>query len=162
MGESHVDYICGCPLAGLEDALAKLPETFGETYQRTLRGIKEAKWEFAHRMFQFVAVAIRPLRVDELADLLAFNFKAGPIPKFREDWRQENPVIHPVLSTWPSLLAIIDGIEKVIQFSHCSVKEFLTSTRLAEASDIIFVLVSHFHDTSYRRTSMYEHPAIPE
>ena len=28
-------------------------------------------------------------------------------------------------------------IEKVIQFSHCSVKDFLTSTRLADTSDII-------------------------
>ena len=134
----QVDYICGCPSAGLEDALAKLPDTLDETYQRTLRGIKDAKWEFAHRMFQFVAVAIRPLRVDELADLLAFDFKAGPIPNFREDWRQKDPV-HAVLSTCSSLLVVVDqyGVEKVIQFSHFSVKEFLTSTRLAEAGDII-------------------------
>jgi hypothetical protein len=134
----QVDYICGCPSAGLEDALAKLPDTLDETYQRTLRGIKDAKWEFAHRMFQFVAVAVRPLRVDELADLLAFDFKAGPIPNFREDWRRKDPV-HAVLSTCSSLLVVVDqyGIEKVIQFSHFSVKEFLTSTRLAEAGDII-------------------------
>lgn len=134
----QVDYICGCPSAGLEDALAKLPDTLDETYQRTLRGIKDAKWEFAHRMFQFVAVAVRPLRVDELADLLAFDFKAGPIPNFREDWRRKDPV-HAVLSTCSSLLVVVDqyGIGKVIQFSHFSVKEFLTSTRLAETGDII-------------------------
>jgi hypothetical protein len=63
-------------------ALAELPETLDETYERTLRGINKANWEFAHRMFQFVSVASRPLHVKELADLLAFDFEAGSIPKF--------------------------------------------------------------------------------
>jgi len=82
-------------------------------------------------------VASRPLRVEELADFLAFDFKAGPIPRFHENWRLEDPV-HAVLSTCSGLLAIVN-IEgsSVIQFSHFSVKDFLTSTRLAETSDII-------------------------
>jgi hypothetical protein len=114
-----------------------LPETLDETYQRTLREINKADWEFAHRLFQFVAVASRPLRVEELAELLAFDFKAGPIPEFHEDWRLEDPV-DAVLSACSSLLAVIDVKgSSVIQFSHFSVKEFLTSARLAEASDII-------------------------
>ena len=135
----QVVYICGCIPARIRHALADLPETLDETYQRTLREINKADWEFAHRLFQFVAVASRPLRVEELAELLAFDFKAGPIPKFHEDWRLEDPV-DAVLSTCSSLLAIVDGgypFGKVIQFSHFSVKEFLTSARLAEASDII-------------------------
>jgi ankyrin repeat protein len=114
-----------------------LPGTLDETYQRTLREINEADWEFAHRLFQFVAVASRPLRVEELAELLAFDFKAGPIPKFHEGWRLEDPV-DAVLSACSSLLAVVDVQgSPVIQFSHFSVKEFLTSARLAEASDII-------------------------
>ena len=125
--------------ARIEHALADLPETLDETYQRTLKEINKADWECAHRLFQFVAVASRPLRVQELAELLAFDFNAGPVPKFYEGWRLEDPV-DAVLSTCSSLLAIVDGgfyVGKVIQFSHFSVKEFLTSTRLAEASDII-------------------------
>jgi hypothetical protein len=111
-----------------------------------LREINEADWEFAHRLFQFIAAAYRPLLVEELAELLAFDFKAGPIPKFREGWRLEDSV-DSVLSTCSSLLAIVDGSfttvnggffsGKVVQFSHFSVEEFLTSARLAEASDII-------------------------
>ena len=114
-----------------------MPETLDETYERTLREINKADWEFAHRLFQFVVVASRPLRVEELAELLAFDFKAGPIPKFHEDWRLEDPV-DAVLSACSSLLAVVD-VEgyPVIQFSHFSVKEFLTSARLAEANDII-------------------------
>ena len=116
-----------------------MPKTLDETYQRTLREIKEANWEFAHRVFQFVSVASRPLRVEELSELLAFDFDAKPIPEYHEDLRSEDPV-HTVLSTCSSLLAIVDvgyPSTKVIQFSHFSVKEYLTSTRLYEASDTI-------------------------
>jgi hypothetical protein len=133
--------ICGCIPASIRYALADLPETLDETYERTLREIKKANWGFAHRLFQFVAVAARPLRVEELAELLAFDFEARPIPKFHEDWRLEDSM-HAVLSTCPSFLAIVDDDShypprKVVQFSHFSIKEFLTSARLAEANDII-------------------------
>src|SRR6202789_4362145 len=130
-------HICDCIPARIRHALAELPETLDETYERILQGINKANWEFAHRMLQFVSVASRPLCVNELADLLAFDFEAGSIPKFYEDWRLEDPV-DAVLSTCSTLLAIInDRGSPVIQFSHFSVKEFLTSTRLAEATDII-------------------------
>ena len=131
--------MCSCVPSQIQYALADLPDTLDETYQRTLQNINNAHWEFAHRLFQFVAVASRPLRVEELAELLAFDFKAGPIPKFDEDCRLEDPV-DAVLSTCSSLLAIVDVQNpsgKVIQFSHFSVKEYLTSPRLAEANDII-------------------------
>jgi ankyrin repeat protein len=136
----QVDYICGCIPIHIQHTLAELPETLDKTYERTLREVNKPNRNFAHRLFQFVAVASRPLRVKELAQLLAFDFDAGPIPKFDEGWQLEDPV-DAVLSTCSSLLAIVDGghyyFGDVIQFSHFSVKEFLTSTRLAEASDII-------------------------
>ena len=117
--------------------MAELPETLDKTYERTLQEINKANRELAHRLFQCVAVASRPLRVDELAEVLAFDFKAGPIPKFRDGWRLDDPV-DAVLSTCPSLLVIIDvGNSQIVQFSHFSVKEFLTSTRLAKAKDEI-------------------------
>jgi hypothetical protein len=132
-----VVHICDCTPAGIRRALAELPETLDETYKRTLRGIKKANWEIAHRMFQFVSVASRPLHVKELADLLAFDFEAGSLPKFHKDWRLENPA-DAVLSTCSTLLTIVNNQgSSIIEFSHSSVKEFLTSTRLAEATDII-------------------------
>ena len=130
-------HLRGCLPWQVQHALTELPDTLDETYERTLRGINRANWEFAHRLFQCVSVASRPLRVGELADFLAFDFKAGSIPKFRENRRLEDPV-RTVLSMCPSLLAIVN-IEgsSVIQFSHFSVKDFLTSTRISETSDII-------------------------
>ena len=135
----QLEYICGLIPARIRHALAELPETLDDTYQRSLREIKKAQWEMVHRLFQFVAVARRPLRVKELAELLAFDFEAGPIPKFCEAWRLEDSD-DAVLSTCSSLLATVEGgrsVGKVVQFAHFSVKEYLTSARLAEASDII-------------------------
>ena len=69
-----------------------LAEMLDEIYGCSLHVINKVVWESAHRLFQFVSVASHPLRVKELAELLAFDFKAGPIPEFHEDWRLEDPV----------------------------------------------------------------------
>jgi hypothetical protein len=117
-----------------------LPETLNETYERTLGEIDEANWELAQRMFQCVAVASRPLRVKELADFLAFDINGGPIPKFREDWDLEDP-LQAVLSTCSTLISLVNADDSddspFIHFSHPSVQEFLTSTRLAETCNTI-------------------------
>ncbi len=88
--------------------------------------------EFARRLLLCVVAVSRPLRIEELAEFLAFDFKAGQIPTFRKDWHLEDPV-EAVLSTCSTLLSL-SNVEnsQVIQFSHFSVKEFLTSTRFAE------------------------------
>jgi hypothetical protein len=118
-----------------------LPDTLDETYARALEDIGGQNWEYAHRLFQCVAVASRPLRVKELAEFLAFDFEEGLTPTFLAEWRPDDPA-HTVLSTCSSLLAVVnvDG-SPVIQFAHFSVKEYLTSKRLAEAKDTI----SRFH-----------------
>jgi len=86
------------------------------------------------RLLLCVAVARRPLRVDELAEILAFDFE-GPIPAFREECRLKSPV-EAVLSTCSTLLSLVeDRDSQVVQSAHFSVKEFLTSTRFAEKRD---------------------------
>jgi ankyrin repeat protein len=131
----QLEHLWDCHPGCIRHALTELPETLDETYERTLREINKADWELTHRLFQCVAVASRPFRVEELAEFLAFDFKAGPIAKFQEDWRLEDPV-DAVLSTCSTLLALVNvGGSQVIQFSHFSVKEFLISARLSEATD---------------------------
>ena len=76
-------------------------------HERTLREINKPDRELAHRLFQCVAVASRPPRVEELGEFLAFDFKAGPIPKFHEDWRVEDPV-KAVVSTCSTLLSLVN------------------------------------------------------
>jgi ankyrin repeat protein len=133
----QLEFLADCMPAQIRQTLDKLPPTLYGTYERTLRGIKDTKWEYARRLLQCVAVASRHLRVEELAEILAFDFEAGPIPKFREDWRLNNPV-EAVLSTCSTLLSLVNvGNSQVIQFAHFSVKEFLMSTHLAEKRDMI-------------------------
>jgi hypothetical protein len=77
--------------------------------------------------------------VEELAEFFAFDFGAGSIPDFDPGWRPEDPR-HAVLSICSSLLMVVDVDDspvKVIQFSHFSVKEFLTSERFANAKGTV-------------------------
>ena len=125
-----------CFPTNLRQFLNELPESLDQTYEQILKGINKAQKEDARRLLQCLTVAARPLRVEELAELLAFDFQAtndGGIPAFRANWR-ENDQEQAVLSTCSSLIAIVrDGSSRVVQFSHFSVKEYLTSRRLAES-----------------------------
>src|SRR5579863_7568137 len=133
----QLDYLADCHPGQIQDTLDELPTTLDETYERSLREIKDINWKFAQRLFLCVAVASRPLRVEELAEILAFDFKAGPIPKYREDWRLENSA-EAVLSRSFTLLTLVNVEDsQVIQFAHFSVKEFLMSARFAEKCDTL-------------------------
>ena len=87
----------------------------------------------AYRLLQCLTVTIRPLRVEELAEILALDFdntKDG-VPQLKENWRMKDQQ-EAVLSTCSSLIAVVKSDSHlVVQFSHFSVKEFLTSDRLA-------------------------------
>ncbi|KAH9041905.1 hypothetical protein EDB83DRAFT_2524063 [Lactarius deliciosus] len=121
--------------------LRELPESLDETYERILKNIGKATRDHAHRLLQCLTVAVRPLRLEELAEVLAFDFDeaSGGIPKLNGDWRREDQE-QAVLSTCSSLITVVhDGESPVVQFSHFSVKEFLTSDRLAMAvADVSF------------------------
>jgi ankyrin repeat protein len=133
-----------CLPKNLRQILNELPETLDETYERILKGINKVQKDDARRLLHCLAAAVRPLRVEELAELLAFDFQvtsSGGIPKLEEDWRWDNQE-DAVLSTCSSLIAIVrDGDSRVVQFSHFSVKEYLTSPRLARSHED----VSRFH-----------------
>ncbi|KAH9169392.1 hypothetical protein EDB89DRAFT_2073079 [Lactarius sanguifluus] len=130
-----------CFPQNLRQFLNELPESLDETYERILTGITKAQKDNAHRLLQCLAVAVRPLRVEELAEILAFDFQAsssGGIPKLKDDWRWDDQE-EAVLSTCSSLIVIVpDGDSRVVQFSHFSVKEYLISPRLAQSHGDVF------------------------
>jgi ankyrin repeat protein len=133
----QLKYLSDCLPGRIRHVLDELPDTLDGTYERTLQEINNTNWEFAQRLLQCVAVVSRPLLIEELADILAIDFKAGPIPKYREDWRVEDSV-EAVLSTCSTLLVLVNVSDSVVvQFAHFSVKEFLTSLRFAEKRDTI-------------------------
>ena len=123
-----------CLAPRVRHMLKQLPETLDETYERVLRDINKANWDHAHRLLQCLTVAVRPLRVAELAEVLAVDFEVashGGTSKLNTDWRWEDQQ-EAVLSTCSSLISVVgeDG-GQVVQFSHFSVKEFLTSSQIA-------------------------------
>jgi len=126
----------------VQPILNELPETLDETYGRILQEIPKSNRLHARRLLQCLTVAIRPLRVEELAEVLAVDFGAtGGIPKLNEDLRWEDQE-QAVLFACSSLIAVVeDDSSRVVQFSHFSVKEFLTSDRLATST----IDASHYH-----------------
>src|SRR5712671_1684521 len=137
----QLDALRRCFPSSIRKTLDELPTTLDETYERTLEGIPKQKRSHAHRLFQCLVAAIRPLLVEELAEIFAIDFgpDAGPNLRVMEGWRPENAE-EAVLSACSTLIAVIDNQEgsKIVQFSHFSVKEFLTSGRLrtSEIGDI--------------------------
>ncbi len=113
-----------------------------ETYERVLREIKRPNRDHAQRILRCLVAAIRPLHVEELAEVLAVDFDdVGGIPKLKPDWRWEDQE-QALFTSCSSLIAIVDaGDSRVVQFSHFSVKEYLTSARLATSSED----VSRYH-----------------
>ena len=112
-----------------------------------LKDINEDNREHARHLLHCIAVAIRPLRVSELAELLTFEFDdvEGGIPKYHADWRWKDQE-EAVLSTCSSLITVVDDYDwrgefRVVHFSHFSVKEFLLSDRLASST----MDVSRYH-----------------
>jgi hypothetical protein len=137
-----------CLPQNVQHVLRELPKSLDETYERMLKGIGTANRRQAHRLLQCLTVATRPLRVEELAEILALDFDKAKdgIPALNTDWRWDDQQ-QCVLSTCSSLIVIVDGIDdnfsscRVVQFAHFSVKEFLTSDRVADPNADI----SHFH-----------------
>ena len=135
----QLDRLRRCRSGHIRKVLDELPSTLDGTYERTLLDIDKDNWAYAYRLFQCITVASRPLRVEELAEFLAFDLDDEENPRLNADWRPDDPEDE-VLSTCSSLVAVVEvGDTKVVQFSHFSVKEFLTSSRIAQGP------ISQFH-----------------
>jgi len=78
-----LDELQHCLPQNLRQFLNDLPDTLDETYDRILKNINKAQKDDARHLLQCLAVASRPLEVEELAEILAFDFrvsKEGEIP----------------------------------------------------------------------------------
>ena len=131
----QLDTLRRCMPSSIRKALNELPMTLDDTYERILQSIPKEKFQHARRLLQCMVAAIRPLQVEELAEIFAIEFGPNEVANLVEGWRPENPE-EAVLSACSSLIAIIgNGGSKSVQFSHFSVKEYMTSNHL-QTSDI--------------------------
>jgi hypothetical protein len=118
----------------VQSILERLPECLDETYEQILKGICTANLRIAHRLMQCLVVAVHPLRIEELAEVLVVDFDVKgtpPILKPGLRWADQEKA---VMSTCSSLVNIVDdGDSRIVQFSHSSVKEYLMSERFAQS-----------------------------
>ena len=145
----QLEVLRDCLPSCVRRTLRELPESLDETYERILKEIKKPNRDLAQRVLQCLVVATRPLRVAELGEVLAVDFDdAEGIPRLKPDWLWEDQE-QALLIACSSLIAVVEagnsdldtdydlrvaGDSRIVQFSHFSVKEFLTSSRLATAS----------------------------
>ena len=127
----QLEVLKNCRPENIQQVLYKLPASLDETFERILRGIKVYNQNDAYRLLQCLCVAARPLHVGELAEILALDFDEsyGATPRLNEDWRWDDPQ-QAVLTMCSGLVMLVDnGHSCDVQFSHFSVKQFLTSSR---------------------------------
>ncbi|EMD33432.1 hypothetical protein CERSUDRAFT_126169 [Gelatoporia subvermispora B] len=145
----QLEMLRGCHPATIRKVLDDLPKTLDETYRRVLQTLDTPGWEYTHRLFECLIVCARPLRVDELADVLAIDFDSGPIPQFFTDWRPSDA--EGDILAFCSSMIVIDLKTKTVQFAHFSVQEYFLSERLA--SDLesnvkkFHIVEEHAHTT---------------
>jgi len=118
----------------LQEALDSLPDTLDETYARILNAIPSRHKQMAIRILQFLAFSERPLRIEEVVEVIAVGPKGDP----RFDPRNRMPESKEISRYCSSLVAVVrrrtSGYHQTVvtelQLSHFSVKEYLTSNRL--------------------------------
>ena len=131
----QLEVLRDCLPPSVRRTLNELPESLDETYERVLKEIKKPNRDHARRLLSCLVVAVRPLRVEELAEILAVDYEDEEgIPRLNPNWRWEDQE-QALLTSCSSLIAIVESSgSRVVQFAHFSVKEYLTSARLATSS----------------------------
>ena len=131
----QLEVLRDCLPPSVRRTLDELPESLDETYERILKEIKKPNRDHAKRLLSCLVAAVRPLRVEELAEVLAVDYEDEEgIPRLNPNWRWEDEE-QALLTSCSSLIAVVesDG-SRVVQFSHFSVREYLTSDRLSASS----------------------------
>jgi hypothetical protein len=113
--------------AEIRKSLKKLPKDLPETYERALfKIVREGSAEIAEKIFQWVAAAKRPLKLEELREAIAVEIGDR---NFHQD-RLVNDADRMIPCC--GSLVISDEEDLQVQFVHHTVKEFLLSQHYTE------------------------------
>src|SRR5882757_3627486 len=114
----QLEILLDCLPASVQHTLKELPDSLDETYERILKEIRKPNQRHAHQLLQCLVAAVRPLRVEELAEVLAFDFSAEGAPKLNLSWRCWEDQEAAVMLACSSLVVIVnDGDSRIVQFS---------------------------------------------
>ena len=146
--ECQLDAIRGCMKLGLlRQALRSLPKTLDETYARILIQIPEGHVEDARRILSCLICAFGPLAMEEIAEIVAVVIDGDTYYDIDSRLREPNDI----LTICSGLVSTTDFKREIsrygplselegLRLSHFSVKEYLTSDRIADAQMSRFAL----------------------
>lgn len=124
----QLDALSKCSsLKMLREALRHLPRTLDETYDRILLNIPEEHRGDAMTILQWLAFSVRPLNLNEIAEVLAIDCDDQD-PCFDPDQRLREP--RDILDICSSLVALSDGKTGSLSLAHLSVRDYLLSERI--------------------------------
>ncbi|KAJ6780228.1 hypothetical protein PWT90_01955 [Aphanocladium album] len=115
----------------VRQALDTLPRTLNETYARAVQRIRPEHKSRAIRLLQILTYSLRPLRLDELTDVMAIEPKERP----RFNPANRMPIPEELSRYCPSLVSVARisrdrGFETQVQLAHFSVREYLQADQL--------------------------------
>ena len=123
-------------LDALRKALRALPKTLDKTYERILSEIDDTYADDALKVLQWLCYSERPMTLIEMVDVLATDLRDKS--HFSPDQRLPDP--RDILTICSSLVSITEGKDQwhrqqhYLRLAHFSVKEFLISDRVKDAS----------------------------
>ena len=105
----QLEILRDCLPPSVRPTLKELPESLDETYERILKEIKKPNRGLAQQVLHSLVVAVRPLRVAELAEVLAVDLDDSEgIPRLNADWRWEDQE-QALLIACSSLIAVVEA-----------------------------------------------------
>ncbi|MCJ1395280.1 hypothetical protein MMC18_008164 [Xylographa bjoerkii] len=138
-------------LKTLQATLRSLPRTLDETYTRILSRIDEQYKHDAFEILLWLAYSSRPLLIQEVAEVVAFDFE-GDI-QFDKENRLRDPndtlVICSSLVSKTVTIVIEEGHKRKLEhlgLAHFSVKEYLISDRAQFGLDLGYRIESMAHE----------------
>lgn len=121
-----------------------MPSTLDETYERVLTGIDQSDVQEAQSMLQWLALAQRPLTIQEVAETAVVKVEGAPVDS--ED-RFYDPydairICRSLVATTEETLRICGKLVRcqVVRFAHFSVKEYLLSERISQGPAASFAI----------------------
>jgi hypothetical protein len=96
----------------VEDQLLHLPKGLDESYDRIINQIDERRHDDARKLLQWLAFSVRPLKLAELAEVVAVDFNSRDLPWF--DCNRRYYDARDVVRVCSGFISIVEGIESTV------------------------------------------------
>jgi hypothetical protein len=96
----------------VEQQLRCLPKDLYESYDRIVYRIEEKDRKDALKLFQWLAFSIRPLKLDELAEVVAVDFESRDLPWFDRNRRYDDT--EGILEVCSGFVSITEGMVNLV------------------------------------------------